>query len=391
MSLLPAPTTAPLLEDVTDDQALAALGLEWDHLLAASGVITPFLTWAWVSAWRETLGAGHALAVVTARRPGDGRLLGLAPFAVEERRAPGGIRYRALVFLGSGPAAPDHLDLMVLQGWESAVAAPLWGAVLRRSRPDLADLDGLRDGGLLEALTLRRRADRRRFAEASPCPYLPLPATWEEYEAGLGRNLRQNLRRYARRLAEESPGPVTRRLVVRPEELDTTLDALAQLHQQVRAARGESGVFRSPTLRAFHRLAAHRFLEAGRLRLHRLDVAGRAVAVIYCVRQGEVVSFYTTGYDPAYARFGPGRDLMAHAIGSAIAEGAQEFDFLRGEEVYKAHWGTRVRNDWRVLLPTGPRGRLLLGGRTVLRPVRRLAAAARHGIQAAGRDSSADR
>jgi len=365
-------SAVPFLEEVADDAALEALAPEWDQLLADSTASSPFLTWAWVAAWRRTLGDNHALAVVAARHPGDGRLLGLAPFAVEERRAPGGLGYRALVFLGSGPAAPDHLDLIVQRGREATVSAALWGAALRRARPDLADLDGLRAGGLLEALTLRRKADRRRFAEAVPCPYLPLPAAWEEYEASLSRNLRQNLRRYARRLEEESPGPVTRRLVVRPEELDPTLDALARLHQEVRGARGQAGAFRSPALTAFHHLAARRFLEAGRLRLYRLDVAGKAVAIIYCIRQGEVVSFYTTGYDPAYARFGPGRDLMAHAIGAAIAEGATEFDFLRGDESYKDQWGARPRWDWRALLPVGARGRLLLGGRNLLRPVRRV-------------------
>ena len=306
MSLRPASDVVPFLEDISDDEAFGALAPEWDHLLAGSSVVSPFLTWAWVSAWRQTLGAGHALAVIAARHPADGSLLGLAPFAVEERRAPGGLRYRALVFLGSGPAAPDHLDLMVLRGWEGAVAAPLWGAVLRRHQPDLADLDGLHAGGMLEALALRRRADRRRFAEPIPCPHLPLPVTWEEYEAALGRNLRQNLRRYARRLDEEAPGPVTRRLVVRADEVDPTLDDLARLHQQIRSAHGQRGAFHSPAMTAFHHLAARRFLEAGRLRLHRLDVDGRAVAVIYCVRQGDVVSFYTTGYDAEYARFGPG-------------------------------------------------------------------------------------
>jgi CelD/BcsL family acetyltransferase involved in cellulose biosynthesis len=387
VSLRPAPPAIPFLEEVTDDAALEALAPEWDQLLADSAAVTPFLTWAWIGAWRRTLGASHTLAAVAARHPADGSLLGLAPFAVEERHAPGGLRHRALVFLGSGPAAPDHLDLMVRRGWEASVAAPLWGAALRRSRPDLADLDGLRAGGLLEALTLRRRADRRRFAEAIPCPYLPLPAAWEEYEASLGPNLRQNLRRYARRLGAEAPGPVARRLVVRPEEIDPTLDDLARLHQQVRTAHGQAGAFRSPALSAFHRLAARRFLEAGRLRLHRLDVAGKAVAVIYCIRQGDVVSFYTTGYDSAYARFGPGRDLMAHAIGAAIAEGATEFDFLRGDEAYKDHWGALTRRDWRVVLPTGPRGRLLVGGRNLLRPLRRAMAARR--AQEASRANSA--
>ena len=113
------------------------------------------------------------------------------------------------------------------------------------------------------------------------------------------------------------------------------------------------------------------------------------MAVIYCVRQGDVVSFYTTGYDPEYARFGPGRDLMAHAIGAAIAEGATEFDFLRGDEAYKDHWGARLRHDWRVVLPIGPRGRLLVGGRRLLRPVRRAVAGLGRRGQAPSRDDSA--
>ena len=79
---------------------------------------------------------------------------------------------------------------------------------------------------------------------------------------------------------------------------------------------------------------------------------------------------------------------MAHAIGAAIAEGATEFDFLRGDETYKDHWGTRLRHDWRVVLPTSARGRLLVGSRRMLRPMRRTAAALRHRAQPPKRASS---
>jgi CelD/BcsL family acetyltransferase involved in cellulose biosynthesis len=385
------PGTMPLLDMVADDESLRALAPEWDRLVGDSSAPTPFLTWAWVSAWRETLGRAHTLAVVTARRPGDGALVGLAPFAIEARRAPGGLPYQALVFLGSGPAAPDHLDLVVKSGHEAAVAGPLWTAACRQGA-DLADLDGVRSGSLIQRLALRRGRDLGRFSEPIPCPWLALPSQWEQYQASLGRNLRQNLRRYARRLEQEAPGPVTTRLVVDPGDADSTLDDLARLHQQVRTAQGQAGAFRSPALVAFHHLAARRFLEAGRLRLYRLEVADQAIAVLYCVRHSDVVSFYTTGYDPAFARFGPGRALMAHAIGAAIAEGATEFDFLRGDEEYKAQWGARTRHDLRLVVPIGSRGRLLLAGRRGLRPLRRAAAALRRRVQpSASRATSAAR
>ena len=126
----PASFTVPMLERVEDDAAFASLAPEWDDLLFDTAAPSVFATWAWLSTWRDTLGSGHRLAVVTARDPRDGLLLGAAPFAVEachsSRRPP----YRALVFLGSGPAAPDHLDLLVRRGHEDVVGAAL---VARRS------------------------------------------------------------------------------------------------------------------------------------------------------------------------------------------------------------------------------------------------------------------
>jgi CelD/BcsL family acetyltransferase involved in cellulose biosynthesis len=60
---------------------------------------------------------------------------------------------------------------------------------------------------------------------------------------------------------------------------------------------------------------------------------------------------------------------MAHAISSAIAEGATGFDFLRGDEPYKTQWGAELRHDRRILLPAGARGRLLFAARSLARAV----------------------
>jgi CelD/BcsL family acetyltransferase involved in cellulose biosynthesis len=123
---------------------------------------------------------------------------------------------------------------------------------------------------------------------------------------------------------------------------------------------------------AFHQRVAGEFLRRGRLRLHRLDVGGEPIAVIYCFRYGDVVSFYQTGYDARYGRYGPGRRIMAHAVASAIDEGARVFDFLRGDEPYKKGWGAESRHDDRILMPTSARGRAILAARGAVRLMRRL-------------------
>ena len=100
-------------------------------------------------------------------------------------------------------------------------------------------------------------------------------------------------------------------------------------------------------------------LEAGRLRMWRLDADGTAIAVILCMRAGDSVAFYTTGYSPEWGRYGPGRRIMARAIQAAAAEGATEFDFLRGDEPYKQEWGTVPRSLDMIRRPTSGRGRAL--------------------------------
>ncbi|MFH2072014.1 MAG: GNAT family N-acetyltransferase [Actinomycetota bacterium] len=359
---------SPLLEFATDDAALAALGPAWDELLADADGASIFLTHAWVGAWRSTIGADEQLLIGVARQPSDGRVVGIAPFSVAERRM-GPVSVGALRMAGSGRAASDHLDLIIRHG-HPHVAGELWRATTLRRTWDLLDLDGLRPGSHLSRVLLRRKGDRDAYVTTNPCPVLELPETWDEYQASLGRNLRQNLRRYARRLDDEAGAPVVERMVVSEAGVVDTVEEMARFHQQIRTARGDAGSFADPRMIDFHRAAALRFLDAGRLRLHRLDVGGSLVAAISCFRHGETVSFYTTGYDPAFGGYGPGRRIMAVAIRSAIEEGARRFDFLRGDEAYKQAWGAVDSFDNRIRMPAGSRGAIITQAAAVVRRVR---------------------
>ncbi len=363
--------TIPVLDTVVDDTGFGALETEWDQLIGDSDAGGIFLTWAWLSSWRETLGRCHDLRIVTARHPDDGSLVAVAPLAVE-RRTRGGIPHRVLVMAGSGPLTPDHLDIAVRCDMPPSIAADLWEWLTRESDWDLIDLDGLREDGHLARLLLRRVGDRRS-SERTACPYLELPGTWEEYEQGLSKSHRQSIRRYRRKLGREAPAPVSTRLAIGAEDIDETMARLGALHQKIRTAQGDAGAFATDEAAAFHRTAARRFADAGRLRLHRLDVGSDTVAAILCYRFGNTVAFYTTGYDPDWSRYGPGRTILAHAIASAIGEGAEVFDLLRGNETYKERWKPVVRHNLRIRRPVGVKGRVLWGGgvaRSIMRGFR---------------------
>lgn len=359
----------PIVDVVETPERLAALEPEWDELLDASDAPTIFLTWTWVSTWLETLGRDHRPLVVTARDPSDGSLVGMAPLAIENRKRLPLPPHRALVMIGAHQAAADHLDLVVRTG-HIHVAEALWSAARHTGDWHLLDLDGLRPGSHLAGYALRTSEPISN--RSSPCPYITLPGSWEDFRAGLGRNLRQNLGRYARKLDREASGEVRETLVSGPGAAEAAVVDLAALHRRSWAATGEATTFLDPGMVEFHRLLAPRLDRDGRLRLHRLDVGDRVAAIIYCFRHGDVMSFYQTGYDPELSRYGPGRRLMAAAIRSAIEEGAKEFDLLRGDEDHKRRWSTAVRIDRRIVSGNGLRGRVVHGAMRAGWAVRRM-------------------
>jgi CelD/BcsL family acetyltransferase involved in cellulose biosynthesis len=95
---------------------------------------------------------------------------------------------------------------------------------------------------------------------------------------------------------------------------------------------------------------ARRFLQRGWLRLHRLRLDGETAAAFYCFQLGRRVYYYLSGFDVAFGKFSIGNVLMAQAIERAIADGATEFDLLRGDETYKFAWKAEERETLRLIV-----------------------------------------
>ena len=101
-------------------------------------------------------------------------------------------------------------------------------------------------------------------------------------------------------------------------------------------------------------------IERDWLRFHQLRLDGEVVAVNYCFHHRDVTYGYQKAFDPAWARYGPGQLLQAHAIRRAIEEGAREFDMLQGEQDDKRVWADAARTEVRALYSLGARGDLYI-------------------------------
>jgi CelD/BcsL family acetyltransferase involved in cellulose biosynthesis len=197
-----------------------------------------------------------------------------------------------------------------------------------------------------------------KVTDAEACPVLELPPAYDEYVRSLGKNMREQIKRYPKRL--EKQFEVEYQLAQTPEEVKIALDDLFRLHGQRWRARGQTGVLATPRRQKFHREVCEQFLRHDWLRLWTLRCNGAAACVLLSYVFHGRYYFFIGGFDPEMMRWSVGTCLFARVFQHAIGEGATEFDFLRGEEEYKYRFGAQNRA-YKTLthFRDSPRGHLL--------------------------------
>ncbi len=342
-------TAGMQVSDIRRAAKMTALAPEWQRLAALCPEATVFQTYEWNAAWWRHFGKvwGRRLRVVTFRAT-DGTLVGLAPLMTSFWYA---TALRRLSLIGTGTS--DYLDVLAAPGWEQEVAEGLYDYLATTGGWQIADFQQLRVGSFLRGrppANLSKLAVFDVLGEA--CPFLPLPPTWDELLMGLGKKTRANVGYYDRGLQKVyivDAGPVTSEA-----DLDGALTHLFDLHGRRWNQRWLPGVFAGKRVQAFHRDAARGLLHQNWLRLFSLKLDGETQASLYCFRYGDRFCYYQGGFEPTLARLSLGTVLTARAMQAAITEECSVFDFLRGDEPYKAKWtGQSHRNLRRLITRTG--------------------------------------
>ena len=206
---------------------------------------------------------------------------------------------------------------------------------------------------------------RALYREASPVLRFE-HESWDEFLRELGRNFRQQVRRYPRKLTEL--GTVSYRLATDPERLPRDLDILFGLHRQRWGNDATAFLLAAPFHRDFAVLA---FLQEGWLRLWFLEINGKPVAALYGFRFAGAESAYQSGRDPGFEHLPVGFVLLAHAVREALTDGMYEFRLLRGGAPYKERFATSDPGLETYGLPRGAPAQLMLaaaraaGGRSL--------------------------
>jgi CelD/BcsL family acetyltransferase involved in cellulose biosynthesis len=324
-------TESPL--HLVEAAALASFAPAWDALVDASALPSPFLR-SW---WLESAPAKRPLFLLALE---GGSLVG--GLALQEDRFLGVPRFR---FLGAGPLAPDHLDVVARRGRERDVL-DLIAAWFRRAGQRLVELRGAAEAALVAAAL---PAPVRR-EPISIAPYEPLPADAASYFADRPSRLQNTIRRAGTRL--ERAGTVHR--VVEPGDAARALETLRSLHH---ARWGESSF-----LRGFSQFTrcAWAGMDRGELVIHELARDSEVVASSVMLEVAGRSSFYQSGRSLDDRSRGAGTVLMARIVEDACRRGSREFDLLRGNDPYKFDWARHQREVVSLLAAHGGRARLAL-------------------------------
>ncbi|MFL5418237.1 MAG: GNAT family N-acetyltransferase [Myxococcales bacterium] len=346
---------------------LLAIETEWSALCDEARAGNVFLGPEWLVPWWKQFGHGREICSIAVR---DGaRLVGLLPL-FRERVRTGGVPVSRVAFLGDGATGCDYLDVISVPGREAEVREKVLAA-LGELEWDLCDLDGLwRESPTALLLAQRFQSIRPTSARAAGmagpdvpvardarlrfvCPHIPLTGTWQDFLAGLGR--RENLRRREKWLFRQ-PG-VSIEVATTEEQAERAVETFLELHRARWSVEGGSDGLSDQHHEDFHREAVKRLARRGWLRLYTLYAARRPVASVYGIVRNGTFLYYQSGYDPAWAQKSVGLVLLARTVEDAFAEKLTDFDFLRGNEAYKAQWARAERWTIQVRLFRGTRAR----------------------------------
>lgn len=344
-------------------QACAA---EWEELTHGH----PMHSQAWLRSWWEEYGQHHGQLAIL-RISDNERCVGFAPLFVERTW-----KGTTLRFLGSGTTCTDYLDIFCKPEMAVRVGQTLGKWIGSNSfraafgRIDLIELEGHQANAPgVTALqdVLAHRGWTEEITALESCWVVSFPPTWDEFLQQLSHRGRRRARNAIKNLQS---GLMSYHVWNEHDEMVANWQVFVELHQKRRHQKGEPGCFAEGHFESFLRRAAFRLAEQGQASLVALRFEDKFIAAALQLRSDNRVYLYQTGMDSNYIKQEPGHVINAIMLQSCQANGIGQFDFLRGNEPYKARWTAEatplVRTRlWNPRLTTQVRARMVAMGRCV--------------------------
>lgn len=341
---------------------LKALKPVWQELITQSKTASPFLTFEWISEWWSTYRTRLKEPELKIIALADGnQYRAILPLFSHLKKLTPTSDFKILQFMGTEFESSDYLDIIAPDTQKSLYLREIFSSPILLNllkTMDVLDLPNIiDDASLLEnEKMLGQRIDGKSYVyRIKTCPYIELPQTVDAFWQNLSRNLRSNLRRTQNKFNKNG---FTIEVVDNEQELDQAIRRLFELHSMRFAAKQAQTKFLFENRGAFHQKIAKIFLRNHWLQLYQIKDRQTVIGSLYCFKFGESMMYMQGGFDPSYHKFALGNLIILRAIADAIEMKYKIFDFMRGNEAYKARWATHSRYLNELIFPVSLKARL---------------------------------
>lgn len=366
------------IQIITDNYEFDKIVDEWNEL-ADKADVHIFQTYEWLHTWWKHFGSLSRLHILLFY-DGD-KLIGIVPLFEDSYRVFGKPVFRILRMLGSTVWQPkgggfsvslafsDYLDIIVHPGYEGRVVKNFIQYIENLAgRFDQIELDEVPENSLLSrsfSPALKEKHWDYEITDASVCPCLFLPPSWEEFVSGNSGNSRSQIRRYLRSVTEKNIFRV--KSAQTREEIEKAFRLLVKFHQTRWNNLGHPGIFSDRRIYNFLSDVIPLFSKKGWLLFKTIESCekNKTVSVDLLFKFKKTIYLVQRGFndESPLSKQSPGNVLLYTEIQEAINNNFRIYDFLRGNEVYKLRgsnavvrnkrftiWGARQRQTSKYML-----------------------------------------
>jgi CelD/BcsL family acetyltransferase involved in cellulose biosynthesis len=318
---------------------------EWNTLVTRSMTNTPFQTFAYQKAWWENLKPGGSKLQSIVIRQNNGQLAAIACLYITNE---GIVNFNGCV------EETDYLDIIAEARHAEEAWLSVFDCLLSNDYPawrlvELCNIPAISPSRAI----LPQIADRCSLTLVESidevCPVIDLPASIDAYLQSLDSKQRREINRKQRR----ARGAEAKFHIIGPEDdLDQAVDDFLEL---LKKSTFEKRDWLNDGRRSLFHTIAHSAQQAGLLQLSFMEIDGQRAAGLFNFDYEGRIWVYNSGLDPeAFGNLSLGVVLTFEAVAWAIENGRFEFDFLRGSETYKYHFGAKDTKIYRLDISRSP-------------------------------------
>ncbi len=177
---------------------------------------------------------------------------------------------------------------------------------------------------------------------------------WESYWSSRSKNHRKSVRANDRRLRKLGEVTFVRQRDFAPGQLRNQLRQAFDIEHRSWKGQQESSVLATPGMFEFYCAGAESMAASGMLELHWLQLDGQNIAFEMGYLAKGIFHSHKVGFDPAYAKFGPGHLLMRWQLEHLFDQPeVQHVDTMSEMTAATRKWVTDSRPRYRHLISTG--------------------------------------